>query len=150
LEQAPQAAPGEEVNRVWNEGRVAAVSGLFQEADRLLDSARRALLARGSLSEAVRCTFDHLIVRHTVAAPDDATGDLLSSLESAFGKPARRWAKTLEVLVKAAEDDIGQLHATRGDFFVYLQKVRPESLRPDLLAANRAFTDRLMRRRGRM
>jgi tetratricopeptide (TPR) repeat protein len=158
------AAPGEEVQRAWLEGRVAAAAGETGVADRLLDGVRRQLLTGGSLQEAARVTLDQVLLRLRDTSGDagdsgdsgdsgdagragDAAGPsavLVAELAAAFPLATEHFAASLAELaaIPAAERAraAGELHQR------LWQTAPEEQARPPHLTPLRALADRLLRR----
>jgi hypothetical protein len=147
LAQLP-AAPLEEVRRQWSEGRIAAAMGRHDLARARLDAVSEELLARGSLTEAVRCVFDQLVARRSAARelPDQ---ELLGALIAAFGPPAAPWAAALAQLAARSCEDVAALHQAGVELLLRLRRERPRVPdRPDLLIPDRLLCNRLLRHRG--
>jgi hypothetical protein len=95
-------AAGEETFRSWWEGRIAALDHQDDRAASLLDTARRELLAAGSVAEAAAAAVDLLPLRPR-RTPGAKPPDLAGELTAAF--PASSLAAELA-------DRIGNLAAT--------------------------------------
>jgi hypothetical protein len=142
-------SPGERVERIWREARIALAAGADAEAR--LDVVRRQLLAHGSLAEAARSTFELLLLRL-----DDlrfeAAGELATALAAAFPPAAAGLAAEMASLVSlAAADHPLAYHQAHQDLTVRLRHQAPAS--PDrrpLLRPTRWLADRLLCRRAEL
>jgi tetratricopeptide (TPR) repeat protein len=141
-------SPSEEIDRSWREARILLAAGQEAEAEALFDQVRRELLARGSLAEAARATFEQVLLRiesgRCAAAPE-----LCAELAAGFPPGRARWAEEIAALAREAaerpEDSYMACHALR-------RRLRHARLadpgRPDLLTSTRSLADRLLRCRG--
>jgi tetratricopeptide (TPR) repeat protein len=145
---APTAT--EEIERSWREARIALAAGQEAEAEARLDRVRRELLARGSLEEAARATFDQVLLRLEGGRPE-AVEELAAALAEAFGAAGEPWARDM--------GDLGRLAAGEGSQSLYYgachdfrrrlcQRWPADPGRPHLLMPARALADRLLRHRG--
>jgi len=148
---APDGAAGPEaLERRWREGRIAAAACDGARAAALLDEVRRELLARGSLAEAARCTFDQVLLRIDAGDSRDV-GDLTGALAQAFPGQGEGWAEEMARVARLAADQPEAVYAPCWELRRRLrQEVFPEPGRPPLLRAARLLTDRVLRRRGEL
>ncbi len=146
------AAPGEEVQRAWLEGRVAAAAGESGVADRLLDGVRRQLLTGGSLQEAARVTLDQVLLRlgNNPGAAGDAgnpaspSAVLAAELAAAFPLATEHFAAALAELAAIPAEERAR---AAGELRQRLWQTAPEEqARPPHLTPLRALADRLLRR----
>jgi hypothetical protein len=142
-------SPGERVERIWREARIALAAGADAEAR--LDVVRRQLLAHGSLAEAARSTFELLLLRL-----DDlrfeAAGELAAALAAAFPPAAAGLAAEMASLVGlAAADQPLAYHQAHQNLTRRLRHQAPASPgRRPLLRPTRWLADRLLCRRAEL
>ncbi len=140
------AAPGEDVQRAWLEGRVAAAAAQSEVAGRLLDGVRRQLLACGNMHEAARVMLDVVLLRLDHGSGDARLGELAGALIAVFPRAAERYVTP--ILALAALPPAGRVLAA-GSLRQKLWQAGPEELgRPPHLVPLRALADRLLRRIG--
>jgi hypothetical protein len=96
--------PGEDIERIWREARIAAARGDSAEADVLLDRVRCELIARGSLAEAARSTWEQVLVR-TEMRRYEAAGELAAALGGAAPGAGEALAAEMAALVHLAADE---------------------------------------------
>jgi hypothetical protein len=145
---APSAA--EDVDRTWREARIALAAGAAARAEALLDRVRRELLARGSVAEAARCTYEQLLVQ-VETRRFAAAGELTAALGGAFPGAAGEAIEWMTALARlAAADPAGQgFYEWSLDLRQHLRRpLRGSPERPPLLRSTRALADRLLRHRG--
>jgi hypothetical protein len=142
------AAPFEDLRRQWSEGRIAAARGRHDLARTRLDAVSGELLARGSLTEAVRCVCDQLVAR-SGSQPEPQAAQVIATLTAAFGPPAVPWVVLLEHLAARSREDAAAFRRARVDLLLRLRRERPMVPgRPDLLVPDRLLCNRLRRHRG--
>ena len=148
---APSAA--EDLDRTWREARIALAAGAEGRADALLDGVRRELLARGSLSEAARCTYEQLLI-HLEARRFDAAGELAAALAGAFPAAAGEVVAKMTALARLAAAETAEGEGFYGWSLYLRQRLRQQPPRsPDrlpVLRSTRALADRLLRHRGEL
>jgi hypothetical protein len=154
---APAAAEG--VERRRREARIAAASGDVAAADALLEPVRRELLARGSLDEAARSTFEHVLLRIEERRLGEV-GELTGQLAAAFpgAGEGERWAEEMAGLARVAGTNPDGVYRACCELGLRLrlrlrQATPPDSCqagRPPLVTPLRLLADRLLRRRGEL
>jgi hypothetical protein len=137
---------GEGLFRAWWEARIAAIDGQPEQADALLDSVRRRLLAGGSAGEAARCSLDLLALR-VERGRLDGLADLGPDLMNAFpGRPsALQPACMIDLLATWAAQ--GSQGYSQGEASVrhFLAGLRPHPLdRPELIPRVEDLADHLL------
>jgi hypothetical protein len=150
---APAAAEG--VERCRREARAAAAGGDVAAVDALLEPVRRELLARGSLEEAARRTFEHLLLRIEERRLGEV-GELTGQLAVAFPGEGERWAEEMAGLAQLVVTNPDGVH--RACFGLRLRlrlrQATPcpsgQAGRPPWLTPVRLLADRLLRRRGEL
>jgi hypothetical protein len=142
--------PGEDIERIWREARIAAASGAGAHADILLDGVRRELLARGSLAEAARSTWEQLLVR-TEGRRWETAGELAAALAGAFPGAGEALAAEMAALARLAAEE-PQAFYKESLKFGWRLRHQPLGCRgqPRLLTPTRQLADRLLRRRGEL
>jgi tetratricopeptide (TPR) repeat protein len=142
------SSPAESIVRTWAEARIAAAAEQPGEAEPLLESVRLELLAHGSLSEAARCTFDHVLLRLD-AGRSGTVAELTAALVQAFPLAADSWAAELAGLARLAAGQPETLYAAAHELRHRSRHAPlPSPGRPDLLISSRSLADRLLRRRA--
>jgi tetratricopeptide (TPR) repeat protein len=92
----------EALDQRWREARIAIAAGEDARADSLLERVRPELLARGSLSETARCTFEQLLVR-IEGGRFESAGELTSAFAGAFPR-VEELAAEMAALTRLAAD----------------------------------------------
>jgi hypothetical protein len=145
-----ELAPGPEeaMVRAASEARIAALLGAGARAADLLEGVRPALLAEGSLKEAVGLTLELLLLRIESDRFDAVVG-LTGELAQAFPGVAEGWAAELDGLALAAIDRPRSVYRRVAAMRERLRRV-PETSRerPPLLTSARALCDRVLLGRG--
>jgi tetratricopeptide (TPR) repeat protein len=148
---APSAA--EDLDRIWREARIALAAGADGRAEASLDRVRRELLARGSLSEAARCTYEQLLIR-LEARRFEAAGELTAALAGAFPAAAREVLAKMTALTRLAAAETSEGEGFYGWSLNLRQRLRQQPPRsPDrlpVLRSTQALADRLLRHRGEL
>ena len=144
-------APGREeamVRAAW-EARIAALLGDGARAVELLEGVRPALLAEGSLEEAVGVTLEVLLLR-IEGERFDAVAGLTGELAQAFpGGASEGWAAELDGLALAAIERPRSVYRRVAAMRERLRRVAAGSReRPALLTSARALCDRVVLGRG--
>jgi hypothetical protein len=142
-------SPAEEIDRSWREARIALAAGQDAEAEALFDGVRRQLLARGSLAEAARATFDQMLLR-IEGGRWEAAAELAAALGEGFGAAGEPWAREMGDFARlAAAGGSETWYGASHDFRRRLRQRWPAGPgRPHLLTPTRALADRLLRHRG--
>jgi hypothetical protein len=144
------ATPAEGVERTWREARIAAAAGDGAAADVLLDGVRRELLARGSLAEAARSTWEQLLVR-TEGRRWEAADELAAALAGAFPGAGKALAAEMAALARLATEEPQAFYSASLRFGWRLRHQPLGCLeQPRLLTPTRQLADRLLRRRGEL
>jgi hypothetical protein len=143
----PDEDAGEEAFRCWWEGKISTCKHDYHAADRELETARRRLLAAGSLAEAARCSLDLLVVR--LAARYRGSGQaagLGDALIEAFGpEPAvARCAERLESAARLAAGGSPRLEADLWSMRSSFARLPPNQCRPDLIRSVQSLADPLL------
>jgi tetratricopeptide (TPR) repeat protein len=139
----------EEIERSWREAAIAFAAEQDAEAEALFDRVRRELLARGSLTEAARATWDQVLLR-IEGGRWEAIAELAAALAEAFGAAGEPWAREMGDLARLAAGAGSQsFYRACHDFRRRLRQRWPAAPgRPRLLTPTRALADRLLRHRG--
>jgi tetratricopeptide (TPR) repeat protein len=146
----PLARIGSEaLDRRWREARIALAAGECARADSLLERVRPELLARGSLSEAGRCTYDQLLVKIEGGRFESAR-QLTAALAGAFPHAGELAAEMAALAHLAAEGANRFYEASVALKRRLRQQPLPHPSRPPLLAPTRLLTDRLLLQRGEL
>jgi tetratricopeptide (TPR) repeat protein len=136
----------EAVARSWAEARIAAARRRDSEAEALFEAARGALVARGSLAEAVRVTWDQAMLRIETGRGGRVEG-LTAALAAAFGEAGARWARAIETTARHAAERPEASYRLCADMRRRLRgQFRRDPRRPPLLLTPRMLADRLLRR----
>jgi tetratricopeptide (TPR) repeat protein len=144
------STPAEGIERTWREARIAAATGDGAAADVLLDGVRRELLARGSLVEAARSTWEQLLVR-TEGRRWEAAGELAAALAGAFPGAGEALAAEMAALARLAAEEPQAFYKESLKFGWRLRHQPLGCLeQPRLLTPTRQLADRLLRRRGEL
>jgi hypothetical protein len=143
----PDPDAGEEAFRRWWEGKISTCQHDYHAADGELETARRRLLAAGSLAEAARCSLDLLVVR--LAARYGGSGQaagLGEALIEAFGpEPAvARCAERLESAARLAARGSPRLEANLWSTRSSFARLPPDQCRPDLIRSVQSLADPLL------
>jgi hypothetical protein len=145
---AAWAEGSERIQRRWLEARVAAAAGAGGAAEALIEPLRCELLARGSLAEAARCTFEQVLLRiedRRCAEVEALTG----ALANAFPGAGDRWAAEMAALARQAAENPEGVYRPCVELLRRLPRVAFFCLgRRPLLTPARLFADRLLRRRS--
>ena len=142
-------AAGEELDRAWRLARIARAAGDPGRADGLLDPVRRQLLARGSLDEAARATFEQTLLR-IAAGRLDAAGEPGRALAHAFPGAAALAAEIAALPRLAPRSPEALAGATRELGRRLRQEPPLLPGRLPLLRPTRQLADRLLRQRGEL
>jgi tetratricopeptide (TPR) repeat protein len=142
-------SPTEEIDRSWREARIAFAAEQDAEAEVLFNRVRRELLARGSLPEAARATFDQVLLR-LEAGRWEAIAELAAALREGFGAAGGPSAREMGELARlAATGGAQSFYRACHDFRRRLRQSWPAAPgRLHLLTPTRALADRLLRHRG--
>jgi tetratricopeptide (TPR) repeat protein len=141
----PRAGVGEAAYGSWSEGRIQAYLGNYALADRLLDAARRGVLAGGSLGEAARCTLQLLAVR-IVAGRHGDLDSLGADLRDAFGAEpdAARCAEGVASLARLAARNSPLFDSTFDSINRSFRQVVGSEDRPSLIPSVQMLADSLL------
>jgi hypothetical protein len=136
---------GEETSRAWWLGQIATCKRRHRQAAALLDAARRRLLTRGSLGEAARSSLDLLLARVWSGQRDGLAG-LGADLAAAFGghPDAARCGEDLEAAANLAAKGSPLLESNLWMRHRLYAQLRPNELRPDLIASAQSLADPLL------
>jgi tetratricopeptide (TPR) repeat protein len=142
-------AAGEELDRAWRLARIARAAGDPGRAEALLDPVRRELLARSSLDEAARATFELTLLRieagHLVAAFEPGRA-LARAFPGAAGLAAEMAA--LPRLAPRSPEALAGATRELGRRLRQEPPLLPGRL--PLLRPTRQLADRLLRQRGEL
>ena len=143
-------SPEEAIARRWHEAKIALAAGEDAVAEARLDRVRRALLARGSLLEAARSTFEQLLL--TIDGQRfDAARELVAALAAAAPGGGEPWAGAMADLVRLAADQPGASYQAGLDLKRRLRHAPPIGAdRAPLLRSSRHLADRLLRQQGEL
>ena len=130
------------------EARILSLLGDGARATELLEGVRPALLAEGSLEEAVGATLELLLLR-IEGDRFDAVAALTADLAQAFPGAGDAWATELDGLALAAIDRPRSVYRRVAAMRERLRRLPEEGReRPPLLTPARALCDRVLLARG--
>ncbi len=143
----PDPDAGEETFHCWWMGKISTCEKDYLAADRELETARRRLLAAGSLAEAARCSLDLLVVRLAAAYLGSGQAEGLGdALVEAFGTgPAvARCAERLESAARLAARGSPRFEANLWSTRSGFARLPPDQCRPDLIRSVQSLADPLL------